>query len=109
MALEYVQEFGDGWVHLVEDTLRKIESIDSHYAVFQVKEKFGSLRLYGTSSYEYGSPQSMLIDEIIDEAEKHSATVCEVCGLPGRTVSRNHWLRTVCEKHDNGGTVVEAD
>lgn len=99
MTLDYIQEFGDGWLDLVNSTLEKIEAIDPHFRVLQIKEKWGKLRLYGESSYEYGTPNSMLIESIIDEAEEHSGTVCEFCGLPGKLYTSHGETRTVCKKH----------
>lgn len=110
MALEYIQEFGDGWKDLVEDTLAAIETIDPHFEVFQVKEKFGSLRLYGDSSYDYGTPNAMLIGTLINDAEKRSETICEQCGLPGQLLVRNRgWFFTACTKHAGDAIVVEDD
>jgi hypothetical protein len=106
---KYAQEFGDGWVDLVNDALEKILSIDSHYEVLQIKEKFGELRWYGTSSYEYGTPNAMLIGRIVKDAESRSVGICESCGLPGEMRVRNHWYFTSCDKHAGDDTVVVDD
>ena len=107
--MDYTQEFGDGWVDLVEHVLEKIESIDPHYEVLQIKEKFGALAWYGESSYEYGTPQSMLIGTIVADAERRSETICESCGLPGQLLVRNSWFFTACEKHTKEGATPVVD
>lgn len=35
---------------------------------------------------------------MIDEAEAKSYTICEMCGKPGKTRSRHHWLCTLCDE-----------
>jgi len=57
----------------------------------QVKEKFGTLRFYMTSS----TPK---INEYIDIAEKLSHTTCMTCGKPGKLIPSGWWY-TACEEH----------
>lgn len=56
----------------------------------QVKEKYGTLRLYLTG-YPLG------FDAIECEAEEKSKRVCELCGRSGKLVGTN-WLYTRCYK-----------
>ncbi len=107
--MDYIQEFGDGWMDLVNGTLEKIEAIDSHYEVLQIKEKYGELRWYGESSYEYGTPQAMVIGSLVNEAEARSRTICETCGLPGKLQSRNYWYFTACTNHAGDATIAVED
>lgn len=109
MTLKYVPEFGDGWKDLVEATLARIESIDPEYEVLQIKEKFGSLRWYGESSYEHGTPNAMLIGTLIRDTEKRSESICEQCGLPGRLMVRKGWFFTACTKHAGDAILAEDD
>ena len=55
----------------------------------QVKEKYGTLRFYMTTSTDE-------MDKLIDEAEAASATICEDCGAPGETRGGG-WIRTLCD------------
>lgn len=105
MTLEYIQEFGDGWLDLVNDTLHSIVTLDPHYEVLQIKQKYGELRWYGESSYEYGTPKAMVIGSLVNDAEQRSKTICEQCGLPGKLQSKNRWYFTACDKHSGDGTV----
>mgnify|MGYP001599407835 CR=1 FL=1 len=97
-------ECGDGWFKLIWDLSEKLEKIinnlpnyctwcgdSEHQSICecgckkyesswiraaQVKEKFGTLRFYMTSSIDE-------IDEHISVAEKLSSTTCENCGEAG--------------------------
>lgn len=77
---------GPGWRPLVARAVAAIEA--AGYQVEQVKEKFGTLRIYYMGT---GVPE-------VDEAERESGRVCEVCGEPGRMRKRNHWLMTRCDE-----------
>lgn len=57
----------------------------------QIKEKFGSLRLYMSSYDDY-------ISALERQAELMSYRICEVCGKPGKP-NNNGWIKTVCEEH----------
>lgn len=54
----------------------------------QVKEKFGTLRMYTNSYDDY-------IDGVIALAEMMSSVTCEVCGIPGRQ-TKGGWVQTLC-------------
>lgn len=59
--------------------------------IVQVKEKFGTLRLYhdGGDSYVFG---------VVDAAENMSSFTCEVCGNLG-TMNSSGWIKCLCETH----------
>lgn len=66
---------------------------DSYFEcrILQVKEKYGSLRVY----------MSLETDEmsrLIEEAEEKSATTCELCGNEGGLRIRNGWYMTHCNE-----------
>ena len=100
-------EHGDGWHGII---LAACKLIDTHtnrrtqggvtcdvftletkpsFHFTQIKEKFGTLRLYheGGDSYCQG---------VISMAEAVSAVTCERCGAPGET-NDSGWLSTLCE------------
>ncbi|MCY1548071.1 hypothetical protein D9M68_841590 [compost metagenome] len=58
----------------------------------QVKEKFGSLRIYLWNADD--RPLA-----IFDLIEGLSASICEECGRPGTIKDRNGWLRCRCPEH----------
>lgn len=87
-------ECGDGWYDLIYDACLKLEEAlksrpDVEVVFTQIKEKFGLLRLY-----EYGCPLDLR--DILDDAERASATVCERCGAPGALGATGRWLSTRC-------------
>jgi hypothetical protein len=95
-------ECGDGWFDILDRLSSKIEKLlkeqkekypndEIFPSVAQVKEKFGTLRFYIT----------VAIDEIynlIDEAEKESSKICEICGKEGK-LNNGPWYQTLCYEH----------
>ena len=88
---------GDGWFGILDDMATRIEQrcadtgVDLPQVV-QVKEKMGLLRVDVRPSYD-------ALHDILVEAERRSAAVCEVCGGPGRLCRGSGWLRTRCDRH----------
>lgn len=76
---------GPGWRPLVARAVAAIEAAGGE--VEQVKEKFGTLRVY------YCGPDVPEINAI----ERVSALTCETCGAPGRMRTRGYWLMTRCD------------
>jgi hypothetical protein len=83
---------------LVELTLEKLKHLekineqkDKLPKVLQIKEKFGTLRLYFNRSDE-------VINAITLFAENLSCTTCEKCGNVGETY-RIGWFQTLCPEH----------
>jgi hypothetical protein len=87
-------ECSDGWFDLIWDLSVKLEPLvaGTDMRAMQVKEKFGTLRFYMTTSTDQ-------IEKLISEAEEKSATTCEVCGSQDATASEGYWLTTRCEEH----------
>jgi len=57
----------------------------------QIKEKFGTLRAYATTSTEED-------ERIISMFEDMSQFVCSVCSKPGQ-IKGKHWLYVACDEH----------
>jgi hypothetical protein len=57
----------------------------------QVKEKWGSLRIYFSGGDDY-------VEGLIDMAEAFSSITCEKCSQPAKTQKIAGWVRTLCEK-----------
>lgn len=89
-------ECGDGWLGILAELFDKIDKALSkderkNFKVSQIKEKFGTLRVYC-----YGSSDK--IEKLIEKAEQKSAITCERCGKTGATQNRSGWISTLCEK-----------
>jgi len=93
--------FYDGWLDLVASICYTINSHEKaleqkwrenvDYVVFQqLKEKFGTLRVYYMGGDEY-------IHGAVRMAENYSSKVCEMCGSSGRP-TKTRWIKVLCEK-----------
>lgn len=86
-------EIDDGWYQLLFDLCIQIERtnppLDFHFS--QIKEKFGTLRIY----FENGNKE---ISNLIDQAEEKSALVCERCGTKDNVTSEGNWILTLCKE-----------
>lgn len=94
-------ECWDGWNAILDKLGSRLEPLitawkpwddDPHTESYrpyciQVKEKFGTLRFYMSSSNEE-------MDEWIDLAEVNSSQICEMCGKPGELQNHVAWFRT---------------
>ncbi len=90
-----------GWYKLIIDTHKKLKYIDPNYEIHQIKEKFGGLRYYYQSSYEYGSMQDQIMEAIVNAAEDVASKTCETCGVYDykarvQTRVRKYWYKTLC-------------
>jgi hypothetical protein len=100
-------ECGLGWYEILHDLSLKIERIlekdaenhpipegeeDEHIQIYavQVKEKYGTLRIY--MSYETDE-----ISSLIEKTETISHWICESCGAEGRRRGIT-WFTTRCDK-----------
>lgn len=101
---------GNGWAMLIEHLLDHIQGsinklpVETQAEVFvvQIKQKFGSLRVYM-------SKEIPNISKVISFAESISATTCEECGGISSTDinnSRYNNLCLKCEKIDAGRKFV---
>ncbi len=82
---------GDGWAPLLEKAFKKFMLLENKPVLAQVKEKFGTLRLY----LDYYSDEA---EKIVREAEIESEHTCEICGEPGVLYTKG-WYVTWCPKH----------
>lgn len=92
---EHYDMVGPGWKDLLTDLHTNLLVLVPDYAVTQVKEKFGGLRIY--LSYPAGTDTSAP-EALVDKAEADSEHVCEQCGKPG-TTGGTYWLKTLCPEH----------
>jgi hypothetical protein len=89
----------EGWFGLIHDMCAEIRLCQTKpYSIrfFQVKEKFGALRVY--PHIDERSEIRGKIEKILVKYEVMSIDVCEVCGEPGKPRPVG-WVKTLCEKH----------
>ena len=96
---------GRGWYPLICKTNRQLRFIAPDYSVFQIKEKFGTLRFYAEMpppspevTEEEHDIRRGIFEAIIERAENMSDHVCEICGKYGRLMvpRQGSWIRTLC-------------
>lgn len=98
LAQESSYECDKGWYNLIDNCLNDIQKyLDTYkpefrhdFKVEQIKEKWGSLRIYVFPSDEK-------IEDIIKYYETMSEITCEVCGEAGK-LRGTHWFKTLCDK-----------
>lgn len=79
---------GKGWSTLIDLAYRLFER--ENVKVLQVKEKYGSLRLYCGQA-------TLFTLGYISALEDVSRYVCEECGKPG-TLRTDGWYKTLCDE-----------
>jgi hypothetical protein len=70
---------------------RVIQDPCTQFVAVQIKEKFGTLRLYHDGGDDY-------CRGVVAMAEIMSGGTCEMCGAPG-TIGGKGWIRTLCARH----------
>ena len=84
--------FGKQLCDEIQEQYDKLSDEDKEkFYLFQVKEKFGGLRIY-TSSYKKS------IEEIIQKYSQLSEKICIVCGKPATYISKG-WICPWCDDH----------
>lgn len=88
-----------GWVPLAARLHKELIRHAPDYMIAQIKEKFGGLRYY--IDFSDNRPEGAIgkIYALIDDAEKRSHVVCDVCGGPGTTTTEGYRVTTRCEPH----------
>lgn len=96
-----------GWLSLIDDALGRMENylrsegwIDA-VKVRQIKEKFGSLRIYARPDHDVDWPDKVAegLGKIRLEIEDRSTHICEICGAPGEIQVIDHYHQCLCETH----------
>ena len=90
-------ECGDGWRGVIAELADRLEAYASEskpdgLVVVQVKEKFGSLRVY------FRGPVPAKVRDWVSTAEHQSARTCELCAAPASLRARPEGghVRTLC-------------
>lgn len=103
-------DYGVGWHHLLIELMIKIEEIHKVYGkditefkVEQIKEKYGQLRIYASSSINE-------VHHMISEYERKADTICDECGAEtGSLHTKDGWLQTLCERCANAEDYKKAE
>jgi hypothetical protein len=79
--------------YLEENDPEKLKQEPEYFPVKfdQIKEKYGTLRVYFSGGDEY-------VKGLVSMAEAISGKICEVCGNKGKS-SGGGWITTLCEEH----------
>jgi hypothetical protein len=88
---------GAGWAPIVDQAIKSLREIDPHIHIFDIKEKFGGLRIYFDTK---ASGRREAMRKIVADAEDVCDKTCEYCGKPGKKHTQGgFWIKTVCEDH----------
>jgi hypothetical protein len=90
-AEEIASYVGRGWHDLIIKMLEELFEAGWNGRMYQIKEKFGSLRCYIAENV-------IGLNSIVDKYETKSMHICEVCGDKGM-IRNGRWLQTLCNKH----------
>ncbi|HSH84580.1 MAG TPA: hypothetical protein VK979_05400 [Guyparkeria sp.] len=90
------------WAPILEDVFRELEEAaermgleDKYFPVISdVKEKYGTLRIY---FHDPSPPGDDTFDSIVDRAEARTEETCVVCGEPGKITEGGLWC--YCDAH----------
>jgi len=95
-------ECDDGWFDLIEAVCSTIQNFIKHntsvtFEFDQIKEKFGGLRIYYSSSNNSDSTRynKDYIHGVIQLAENISFRICEQTGNKGGICKKGNWLKTL--------------
>lgn len=93
------EQLGKGWWGLLDNLSNKISEYHDIIDVRQVKEKFGTLRIYCDINTDNPTIKEH-IQTLIIETEKSSSKVCESCGCRDNvnTSYIKNWYITLCSK-----------
>ena len=94
--LDAYAQVGMGWWSLLEKYIPAMQTLDPD-CTFDVKEKYGTLRLQATPSDACEDHDAFW--RLEEEAEVESKHTCEYCGKPGRLrTKKRSWYLTLCDE-----------
>lgn len=86
-----------GWRGLLDELAVQLDALHPPEAlVFQVKEKFGGLRVYLDSMESTVETTAAQMEALIREAEAKAWNTCQECGKPGRVGREGRVISTRC-------------
>ena len=98
-----------GWTDIVGTLFSDIDALLNDeqvkcFRVEQIKEKFGTLRLYlsfDRIDAEGVNPNPTALRSLVDAAVAASEVTCYVCGAPGEMRKLGGWATVRCDVHEN--------
>jgi len=103
---QYIPEC-PGWHALIVDTINRLVYLcklfdTDGFEICQIKEKYGSLRLYldffpSTDDESKNEMQLKIFRDVIDVAEWRSTQICQISGNYGRLRDVNGWDMTISD------------
>jgi hypothetical protein len=98
----------DGWLDLVCDLVERLDGAGVPYMVDEISVIGGRLRFRIEAPPSH--PQYPELTRLIANAERESATICELCGKVGEPRGR-HYLMTLCAECFKlfGGSLMDYD
>ncbi len=93
----FLNSVGKGWEKLLHSCLNEIDQLGINITITEIKEKFGSLRIYYDRQNEYSDINE--IEMVISKYAKLSSETCEYCESTENLIyRRNYWDRTICKE-----------
>lgn len=92
---EWAECVGAGWRPIVRWAIVELDRLGAK--IFQVKEKFGGLRIYYCPEIGASAKVADAMSAIVADAENVCAKLCEFCGNLGQKRSLSGWVKTVCD------------
>lgn len=99
----------EGWIPLVDDTIRALNEVAPGWTCQQIKEKFGGLRFYFAPPEGAGEDLKLACEAIVQNAETIADRICQDCGefakLRKTRVNDDgdpdpfSWWLTLCDRH----------
>ena len=83
-----------GWLGILRELVKSVADLPeaSTMKIVQVKEKFGTLRVY------YEGTDSQRVRWLVAGAENSSASTCRMCGKPRYVRRSTAWFQAVCSE-----------
>lgn len=101
----WIHSIPEGWQEYVykevyQPIMMMLKERRAGFIITDMKEKWGSLRIYwtfNTFAYNITDEEYDEINKLIDNAEKATETICGICGSPATHISQG-WIFPFCEK-----------
>lgn len=81
-----------GWMNLIADCHEELYSLDPKYKIAQIKEKFGGLRFYCSTTNLSNAEK---FRNVVNKYENLSLKVCEMSGQDGVLMKKNGIYKTL--------------
>lgn len=78
-----VVDVDEGWYQIIVDCDKELTQIDPDYQIYQIKEKFGTLRYYHKASQRFKKETYSKMTSVVSKYESLSGCTCEATGKPG--------------------------